>query len=66
MSGVTENDSPEPASPLRVVDRLRRAGLSDERIQQHLGGGAIRVDGEQVTDLDRPAPQPARPIIVFT
>jgi hypothetical protein len=56
------DDNPEPAAP-RVIDRLRAAGLSEERIQQHFQAGAIRLDGEQVTDLDQPAPQPSRPVI---
>jgi hypothetical protein len=37
-------------------DRLTAAGLSDERIQQHITAGRVRVDGELVTDLDTPAP----------
>ena len=28
------------------------AGLSDERIAQHVTAGRVRVDGERVTDLD--------------
>lgn len=57
------DDNPEPAAAPRVIDRLRAAGLSEDRIQQHFQAGAIRLDGEQVTDLDQPAPPPSRPVI---
>jgi hypothetical protein len=58
--GVAEHDdNPEPAAVPRVIDRLRAAGLSDERIQRYLGAGAIRLDGQVVTDLEQPAPPPA-------
>ena len=46
-----------------VFDRLVGAGLSGERIEQHLTAGRVRVDGELVTDLDRPAPPPARVVL---
>jgi hypothetical protein len=45
--GVTES---EPASTT-VRDRLTAAGLSDERIAEHMTAGRVRVDGETVTDL---------------
>jgi hypothetical protein len=38
-----------------VRDRLTAAGLSAERIEQHMTAGRVRVDGELVTDLDTPA-----------
>ena len=38
----------EPAPTVR--DRLTAAGLSDERIEQHMTAGRVRVDGELVTD----------------
>jgi hypothetical protein len=61
---VAEHDvNPAPAAVPRVIDRLRGAGLSEERIQQHFQAGAIRLDGDQVTDLDQPAPPPSRPLI---
>ena len=46
-----------------VRDRLTAAGLSEERIQLHLQAGRIRCDGDTVTDLDQPAPPPARVVI---
>ena len=46
-----------------VIDRLVAAGLLQERIEQHLTAGRVRVDGELVTDLDRPAPPPARVVL---
>ena len=46
-----------------VFDRLVAAGLARERIEQHLAAGRVRVDGELVADLDRPAPPPARVVL---
>jgi hypothetical protein len=57
--GVTDD---EPA-PTTVRDRLTAAGLSAERIEQHMTAGRVRVDGELVTDLDAPAALPARVVI---
>ena len=54
----------EPA-PTTVHDRLTAAGLSDERIEQHMTAGRVRVDGELVTDLDAAAPAGTR-IVVWT
>jgi hypothetical protein len=53
----------ERADVPTVFDRLVAAGLSQERIEQHLAGGRVRVDGELVTDLYRPAPPPARIVL---
>ena len=57
--GVTDD---EPA-PTTVRDRLTAAGLSDERIEQHMTAGRVRVDGELVTDLDAPAPAGTRVVV---
>jgi len=46
----------DPTTAATVLDRLTAAGLSDERIEQHLGAGRVRVDGELVTDPDVAAP----------
>ena len=46
-----------------VLDRLVAAGLSPERIEQHLPAGRVRVNGELVTDPYRPAPPPARVVL---
>jgi hypothetical protein len=46
-----------------VRDRLTAAGLSDERIQQHMTTGRVRVDGEPVADLDAPAPAGTRVVV---
>ena len=47
----------EPA-PTTVRDRLTAAGLSDERIEQHMTAGRVRVDGELVTDPHRQRHRP--------
>ncbi len=46
-----------------VRERLSGAGLSAERIDQHLAAGRVRVDGELVDDLDQSAPAPARVVL---
>ena len=51
------------AAPTTVRDRLTAAGLSDERIEQHMTAGRVRVDGELVTDLDTPAPAGTRVVV---
>ena len=56
---VTDDES----TPTTVRDRLIAAGLSDERIEQHMTAGRVRVDGELVTDLDTPAPAGTRVVI---
>lgn len=46
-----------------VFDRLLAAGLSRERVEQHLTAGRMYVDGELLTDPYRPAPLPARIVL---
>jgi len=46
-----------------VRDRLTAAGLSAERIEQHMTAGRVRVDGELVGDLDAPTPAGTRVVI---
>jgi hypothetical protein len=58
-AAVTD-DEPTPTT---VRDRLTAAGLSDERIEQHMTAGRVRVDGELVTDLDALAPVGTRVVI---
>jgi len=43
-------DDPDRARPAHA------AGLSAERIAEHMTAGRVRVDGELVTDLDAPTP----------
>ena len=54
---LVTDDEPTPTT---VRDRLTAAGLSAERIEQHMTAGRVRVDGELVTDLDAPAPAGTR------
>jgi hypothetical protein len=54
---VTEEPTPT------VRDRLTAAGLSAERIEQHMTAGRVRVDGELVSDLDAPAPAGTRVVV---
>ena len=53
----------EKPTPTTVRDRLTAAGLSAERIEQHMTAGRVRVDGELVTDLDAPAPAGTRVVV---
>jgi hypothetical protein len=48
-------DEQEPDDPC-VFDRLLAAGLSIQRIEQHLAAGRVRLDGQLVTDPYTPAP----------
>ncbi|QYN41161.1 hypothetical protein K1T35_48355 (plasmid) [Pseudonocardia sp. DSM 110487] len=57
------DDTPELAPAPTVHDRLRTY-LSEERIQAHFKAGSIRVGDQVVTDLNQPAPPPARPVIL--
>ena len=57
---LVTDDEPTPAT---VRDRLTAARLSDERIEQHMEAGRVRVDGELVTDLDAPAPAGTRVVV---
>ena len=50
--------------PATVHDRLRAAGLSSERIRQHLDAKRIRVEGHIAADLDHPAPTGTRIVIL--
>lgn len=59
---VTGTDSVDDTTT--VVDRLRAAGLSGARIQEHLRAGRVCVDGAIVTDPDHPAPPSARLVLV--
>ena len=54
---------PDDPAPTTVRDRLAAAGLSDSRIDEHMTAGRLRVDSELVTDLDTPAPPPARVVL---
>ena len=56
---MTDDD----AAPRTVGGRLTAAGLSDERIEEHMTAGRVRIDGELVTDLDTPAPGGTRVVI---
>ena len=50
-------------APTTVRDRLTAAGISAERIEQHMTAGLVRVDGQLVTDLDTSAPAGTRVVI---
>ena len=58
MAGMTDDQA--AASKL---DRLVAAGLSPERIEQHMTAGRVHVDGGLVTDLDAPASAGTRVVV---
>jgi hypothetical protein len=47
-----------------ILDRLTRAGISDDRAQRHLASGAVLVDGERVTDPAPPAGPSSRILLL--
>jgi hypothetical protein len=57
--GVIED---RPSDVPTVFDRLV-AGMSQERVEEHLAADRVRVDGELVTDPYAPAPPPARVVL---
>ncbi|MGD9526425.1 MAG: hypothetical protein AB7V44_06515 [Pseudonocardia sp.] len=62
-AGEDPSVSTDELTTSTVRDRLLAAGVSAERIAEHLQAGRITVDGELVADLDRPAPAQARIVI---
>jgi hypothetical protein len=62
MNGQPEAATPADTKAPTVGDRLRAAGISDDRIAQHLAAGAITLDGKPISDLDHPAPEGTRPL----
>ena len=47
-----------------VLDRMLRAGISDERAQRHLSSGAVVIDGERVTDPNTPIRPESRILVL--
>lgn len=47
-----------------IVDRMRAAGISEERIEMHLQRGGVQVDGVVVTDPAHPAAPPAKWVLM--
>jgi hypothetical protein len=56
------DEEPKPGD-VRVFDRLSAAGLSVERIEQHLAAGRVHVDGGSVTNPSAPAPAGTRVVL---
>lgn len=59
MGPVSAENESETTTPT-VLDRLIAAGLSQQRIEGHLGAGRIELDGNVVTDPNQPAPHGTR------
>ncbi len=49
---------------LSVIERMRRAGIAEERVFAYFQAGAVVVDGERVSEPDTPAPFPARIVLL--
>lgn len=49
-------DEPTPT----VRSRAQAAGITEQHLQAAFERGAVRLDGEPVTDLDTPAPTGTR------
>jgi hypothetical protein len=58
---VVTDERAQPTATVR--DWLTAAGLSAERIDEHLSAGRVRVDGVVVRDLDAPAPAGTRVVV---
>lgn len=56
--------APAPGDAGTVAERLRAAGLSEARIEEHLRVGRVAVDGEIVTDPARPVRRSARLVLM--
>jgi hypothetical protein len=52
------------AESITVLARLINAGIDAERAGRYLSSGAVRVDGECVTDPDAPVEPPRRIVLV--
>lgn len=71
MAAVSLPDPAEPgAAPetttgtaATVLDRLRAAGIAEDRARRWVTSGGARLDGEVVTDPAHPAPPPARVVL---
>ncbi|MDN5916918.1 MAG: hypothetical protein L0I76_17735 [Pseudonocardia sp.] len=55
----TEADGTREQVPT-VGERVRAAGLSEARIDEHVTNKVLLLDGEVVTDLNQPAPPGTR------
>jgi hypothetical protein len=48
---------------ITVLTRMINAGIDAERAGRYLSAGAVRVDGERVTDPSTPAEPPSRIVL---
>lgn len=58
MTAVADDDT------VTITDRMRAAGISQERIDMHLQRGGVHVDGVPVTDPNHPAAPPAKWVVM--
>jgi hypothetical protein len=63
---VVPDEASTDAAPPTVLDRMIAAGMSREKCLAFLEVSAVVVDGERVSDPDRPAPPPARITVNLT
>jgi hypothetical protein len=63
---VPDEASTDTANPPTVLDRMITAGMSREKCLAFLEASAVVVDGERMSDPDRPAPPPARITVNLT
>lgn len=49
---------------MSVIERMRRAGIPDDRALDYFRAGSVVVDGERVSDPDTPAPPPTRIVLL--
>lgn len=53
-----------PDTVITVAERMRRAGIDEDRSRRYLASSAVLVDGQRVTDPDTPAAPPARIVLL--
>jgi hypothetical protein len=48
---------------LTIIDRMTRAGITEQRARDHLEAGRVRLNGDVVSDPATPTPPGTRPVV---
>ena len=60
MTGTEPGEHEVDPQPATILDRLRAAGIAEDRARSWITQGSVHVEGETVGDVEAPAPWPAR------
>ena len=63
MASDTSEAAPADQVPTTVLDRMLKAGLSEDRARKWIEIGAVHVDGVTAENVDHPAPWPSSWVI---